>query len=209
METRIPARAASRSAPLRCGHQQLLRSVQPPGGHADYNDATPTGPARAHAHNSPGSQITQVEGPRSVWLHRYRCNIQREEGATSGPSNLISCTTETNTPGVGVDEVDGAGNTGAHNDLTHVPKALGQPRQRASSSLDSRAHAIQVAGGCKYLHKRKKAITGSLTILWGHSELHLKAAPLFSRSAAKSRSQCGSWECEGFNADRYFQNWEP
>lgn len=30
--------------------------------------------------------------------------------------------------GVGVDEVDGAGNTGAYTDLTHVPKALGQPR---------------------------------------------------------------------------------
>ncbi|KAI9538719.1 hypothetical protein NQZ68_012372 [Dissostichus eleginoides] len=40
----------------------------------------------------------------------------------------------------------------------------------------------------------------------GDSELHLKASPRFnSQSEAESRSQCGSWECVGFNTDRYFR----
>lgn len=40
----------------------------------------------------------------------------------------------------------------------------------------------------------------------GYYELHLKTAPLFGEAPAESRSQCGgSWECGGFNGDRYFQ----
>lgn len=38
--------------------------------------------------------------------------------------------------------------------LTLVIELLIFLRQRASSSLDSRAHCTQVAGGCKYLHER-------------------------------------------------------
>lgn len=42
--------------------------------------------------------------------------------------------------------------------VTLVMELLIFLRQRASNSLDSSAHCIQVVGGCRYLHEREMYI---------------------------------------------------